>query len=215
MSKIISISGKVVKIGDDDGKIITVPITDLTFSNPKVGDQVEVFRDKKDTIVNLSKTTMSMPNIKKLNINKKPLIILGCVLGGIILVVLAVKFVPMMLDEDLRTDSTYPEYYANLKEEKDAYARALEACNKAAVSKLKAKGITTEYEWDDVDAVRKGVDKDDDGAAYIYLYDVQPTGGDKEYKSSYGSSYVRDYDCKTNTAGSNVQNVSIYWDDKN
>ena len=98
----------------------------------------------------------------------------------------------------------------NLKEEKEAYAKALEACNKAAASKLKAKGVTTEYEWSDLDAVRKGVDKDDNGTAYIYFYDVQPTGGDKEYKS-YGA---RDYDCKTNTAGSSVQDVYILWSEK-
>ena len=71
MSKIININGKVVKIGDDNGKIITVPITDLTFSNPKVGDQVEVYKDKNDVIVNLSKTKMAMPSLKKPNVSKK------------------------------------------------------------------------------------------------------------------------------------------------
>lgn len=210
MSKIININGKVVKIGDDNGKIITVPITDLTFSNPKVGDQVEVYKDKNDVIVNLSKTKMAISSLKKPNVSKKLLVVIGCIVGAIVLVVCAIKFIPLMLDEDLRTESTYPEYYANLKEEKEAYVKALEACNKAAASKLKAKGVTTEYEWSDLDAVRKGVDKDDNGAAYIYFYDVQPTGGDKEYKS-YGA---RDYDCKTNTAGSSVQDVYILWSDK-
>lgn len=205
MSKIININGKVVKIGDDNGKIITVPITDLTFSNPKVGDQVEVYKDKNDVIVNLSKTKMAMPSLKKPNVSKKLLVVIGCIVGAIVLVVCAIKFIPLMLDEDLRTESTYPEYYANLKEEKEAYTKALEACNKAAESSLKAKGITVKYEWNDVEAVRKSVSKDDDGAAHIYLSDVQPTGGEKEYKS-YG---MRDYDCKTNTAGSNVQDIYV------
>ncbi len=210
MSKIINISGKVVKIGDDNGKIITVPIAALTFSNPKIGDQVEVFKDKSDVIVSLSKSKLTVPGLKAPKISKKVLLIGGGIIAGIIVVLCAIKFLPLMFDEDLRTESTYPEYYANLKEEKEAYAKALEACNKAAESKMKAKGITVEYKWTDLDAIRKGVDKDDNEAPYIYLYDVQPTGGDTDYKS-YGK---RDYDCKTNTAGNNVQNVYILWDDK-
>ncbi len=71
MSKIINIDGKVVKIGDDNGKIITVPITDLTFSNPKVGDQVEIYKDKNDVIVNLSKTKMAIPSLKKTKCEQK------------------------------------------------------------------------------------------------------------------------------------------------
>ena len=51
MSEIISIEGNVVKIGNDDGKIVSVPIASLNFSNPKIGDKVKVFSDKSTTIV--------------------------------------------------------------------------------------------------------------------------------------------------------------------
>lgn len=207
MPKIINISGKDVKIGGDDGKIITVPIAALTFSNPKIGDEVEIFRDKKDVIVNRKKAAMKMPTLKA-PASKKPFIIVGCVLAGILIVFCAIKFLPLAFDEDLRTKSSYPEYYKNLKEEKEAFAKALEACNKAAASHMSSKGITTEYEWTDLDAVNGRIEKDDDGNPYIYLPDVQPTGGNKQYKS-YGA---RDYDCKTNITGTSVQGISILWD---
>ena len=52
MSEIVSIEGDIVRIGDDDGKMVSVPIASLKFANPKVGDKVKVFKEKNVTIVN-------------------------------------------------------------------------------------------------------------------------------------------------------------------
>ena len=43
MAEILTISSAEVKIGEDDGKVVTVPIASLQFSNPQVGDRVNVF----------------------------------------------------------------------------------------------------------------------------------------------------------------------------
>lgn len=51
MAEILSINGAEVKIGEDDGKVITAPIATLQFANPKVGDKVEVFRDGDNFII--------------------------------------------------------------------------------------------------------------------------------------------------------------------
>lgn len=54
MSEILKINGAKVKIGEDNGEVVTVPIAALQFSNPQVGDKVEVFRDDKEYIVRRS-----------------------------------------------------------------------------------------------------------------------------------------------------------------
>ena len=51
MAEILKIDGAKVKIGEDSGKVATVPIASLQFANPQVGDKVEVFRDGDDFIV--------------------------------------------------------------------------------------------------------------------------------------------------------------------
>lgn len=207
MPKIISIEGAKIKLGGDDGKVTTVPIAALTFPNPKVGDQVEVFKDGDNTIVNKVKAKPAAS--VKAKVSKKMLIIGAAVLGGIVLVVCGIVFLPGILDEDLRSPSSYPAFYANLKEEKEAFTKALQACNKAAESKLKSKGITTEYNWTDLDAVTKYVDDDDD-SPYIYLSRVYPTGGDMAYKDNQ-----RYYNCEANISGNSVNSVYILWDNKN
>ena len=55
MSEILKINGSEVKIGEDNGEVVTVPIASLQFSNPQVGDKVEVFRDGKEYIVRREK----------------------------------------------------------------------------------------------------------------------------------------------------------------
>lgn len=55
MSEILKINGAEVKIGEDNGEVVTVPIASLQFSNPQVGDKVEVFRDGKEYIVRREK----------------------------------------------------------------------------------------------------------------------------------------------------------------
>ena len=54
MAEILSINGAEVKIGEDDGKVVTTPIASLQFANPKVGDKVDVYRDGKNFIVKRS-----------------------------------------------------------------------------------------------------------------------------------------------------------------
>lgn len=54
MAEILSIKGAEVKIGEEDGKVVTVPIASLQFANPQIGDKVDVYRDGKDFIVKKS-----------------------------------------------------------------------------------------------------------------------------------------------------------------
>lgn len=51
MAEILQINGAEVKIGQDDGKVITTPIATLQFANPQVGDKVEVFKDEDNYII--------------------------------------------------------------------------------------------------------------------------------------------------------------------
>ncbi len=51
MAEILVINGAEVKIGEANGKVTTVPLASLHFSNPQVGDKVEVFRDGDTFIV--------------------------------------------------------------------------------------------------------------------------------------------------------------------
>ncbi|MDR0955930.1 MAG: hypothetical protein LBM73_02265 [Candidatus Nomurabacteria bacterium] len=50
--KILRIENNKVKIGTDSGKIVSVPIATLAFSNPQVGDYVEVYKSDDEIIVN-------------------------------------------------------------------------------------------------------------------------------------------------------------------
>ncbi len=51
MAEIININGADVKIGQDDGKVVTVPIASIKYANPREGDKVQVYKDGKDYIV--------------------------------------------------------------------------------------------------------------------------------------------------------------------
>ena len=51
MAEILKIDGKNVKIGTDDGKVITVDIKDINYDDPSEGDKVKVFKDGKKYIV--------------------------------------------------------------------------------------------------------------------------------------------------------------------
>lgn len=59
MAEIIKIDGATVKVGKDDGKVISVPIACLAFSNPKVGDEVKLYKDGDNFIVRLAKKSHS------------------------------------------------------------------------------------------------------------------------------------------------------------
>lgn len=45
MAEILQINGNEVKIGTDDGKVVTVPIASVTYPNPQVGDKVNIYKD--------------------------------------------------------------------------------------------------------------------------------------------------------------------------
>lgn len=51
MAEIISINGADVKIGQDDGKVVTVPIASVKYANSREGDKVQVYQDGSDYIV--------------------------------------------------------------------------------------------------------------------------------------------------------------------
>lgn len=83
MAEILSINGAEVKIGEDDGKVITTPLASLQFSNPRVGDKVDVYRDGKNFIIKRSSNcaTASLVDGER-SINKHIFVWIGCFLVG-------------------------------------------------------------------------------------------------------------------------------------
>ena len=67
MPKIIKIEETVVKIAKDDDNVISVPIATLTYSSPKIGDEVKVYKDGNNFIVEKAKGTMSGEGAVKCN----------------------------------------------------------------------------------------------------------------------------------------------------
>ena len=63
MSEIIDIQNDKVKIGKDDGSVITVPISAIKFENPKVGTKVKVYKDGKTYIVNRAGASISTEDL--------------------------------------------------------------------------------------------------------------------------------------------------------
>ena len=51
MAEIIKISGDEVKIGTDEGKIITVPLSSINYDGPATGDKVKIYKDGNNYIV--------------------------------------------------------------------------------------------------------------------------------------------------------------------
>ena len=58
MVEILKISEKEVKIGTDDGKVVTVPIGSINYDDPEEGDKVKLFKDGKEYIVARASSTM-------------------------------------------------------------------------------------------------------------------------------------------------------------
>lgn len=56
MSEILGINEGIVKVGEDDGSVTSVPIASLQFSNPGVGDRVRVYKDGDSFIVKRDET---------------------------------------------------------------------------------------------------------------------------------------------------------------
>lgn len=51
MSEILKIEGSTVKIGMDNGKVVSVPIAYISYPNPAEGDQVKIYKDGNAYIV--------------------------------------------------------------------------------------------------------------------------------------------------------------------
>lgn len=81
MAEILSINGAEVKIGEDDGKVITTPIAALQFANPKVGDKVDVYRDGKEFIVKKNSDSDAATDGER-SINKHIFVWIGTFLVG-------------------------------------------------------------------------------------------------------------------------------------
>ncbi len=58
MAEILKINEKEVKIGTDDGKVVTVPISSINYDDPEEGDKVKLFKDGKEYIVARASSTM-------------------------------------------------------------------------------------------------------------------------------------------------------------
>lgn len=82
MSEILKINSAEVKIGEDNGEVVTVPIASLQFSNPQVGDKVEVFRDGKEYIVRREKEAEPEAEEGVRTINKHVFVWVGNFLFG-------------------------------------------------------------------------------------------------------------------------------------
>lgn len=82
MAEILSINGAEVKIGEDDGKVVTTPIASLQFANPKVGDKVDVYRDGKNFIVKRSSGSSCSSSDGERSINKHVFVWIGAFMFG-------------------------------------------------------------------------------------------------------------------------------------
>lgn len=76
MAEIIEIGDTHIKVGVS-GKILSVPVASVHFENPKVGDEVKVYRDKSDVIVMRRATAQNGTR----RINKYAYIVVTGVLG--------------------------------------------------------------------------------------------------------------------------------------
>lgn len=59
MAEILKISDSEVKIGTDDGKILTVPISCISYANPQEGDKVTIYKDDKSYIIKKNETILT------------------------------------------------------------------------------------------------------------------------------------------------------------
>lgn len=88
MAEILKIDGNKVKIGDDDGKVITVDIDDVNYDSPTEGDKVKVYKDGKKYIVTKTSSSASMDGIFEIDskgyrhINKHLFVWVGTFVAG-------------------------------------------------------------------------------------------------------------------------------------
>lgn len=58
MAEILQIEGDKVKIGTDDGKVVTVPLKNLNYEEPQKGDKVKFYKDGGEYIVTREGSSM-------------------------------------------------------------------------------------------------------------------------------------------------------------
>lgn len=58
MAEILKIESDQVKIGTDDGKVVTVPIASIAYPDPQEGDRVNVYKDGSSYIVKKAPTAI-------------------------------------------------------------------------------------------------------------------------------------------------------------
>ena len=58
MAEILKIDGNKVKIGTDDGKVVTVPIAAIGYPDPREGDQVKLYKDGNKYIIKKAPSAM-------------------------------------------------------------------------------------------------------------------------------------------------------------
>lgn len=82
MAEIISINGNVVKIGNDSGDVVSVPIASLGFANPQVGDGVKIYKDGDSYIVRKIETKQEKSTGAATSTNKHVFVWVFCFLLG-------------------------------------------------------------------------------------------------------------------------------------
>lgn len=83
MSEILQIDDDKVKIGQDNGEMVEMPIASLRFTNPVVGDQVKVYKDAKSYIVKRVEEESSVAESDTRRVNKIAYVLLVFFLGGL------------------------------------------------------------------------------------------------------------------------------------
>ena len=82
MAEIISINGNVVKIGNDNGNVVSVPIACLSFANPQAGDKVKIYKDDDNYIVRRVEETKAKSENAAKSTNKHVFVWVFCFLLG-------------------------------------------------------------------------------------------------------------------------------------
>ena len=83
MSELLEVTGGNVKVGNDDGSVVDLPIASLRFPNPKVGDKVNVYQDQGSTYVTLVNTpnATSLDQAGERRVNKVAYILVALFFG--------------------------------------------------------------------------------------------------------------------------------------
>lgn len=86
MSELLLITTDTVKIGEDDGTVIELPLSCLNYPDPKVGDMVKVYKDGDSAIVKREQTVTGAiitDTGDRRRVNKVAYILVTFFLGGL------------------------------------------------------------------------------------------------------------------------------------